>query len=171
MYIYCKVFFKVQECLYFPNLSISKFEFLINFTKIILVSHMIKLRRYNSMLYLLRKLRKFTISGMQNIEVRWNIRCIITIAETLASLGSARGSQNISIIQIYGALRARTKQNQFSTSFLNSAPFLPVIWHTISLLPKKLIWRACGRAVGVRCARNGIFLYLWIYFTDIINLF
>ena len=62
-------------------------------------------------------------------------------------------------------------QNRFSTSYLNSAPFLPVIWHTISLLPKKIVWRARGRAVGVRCARSGIFLHLWIYFINIFNLF
>ena len=37
-----------------------------------------------------------------------------------------------------GARFARTEQNQFSTWFLNSAPFLPVIWHTISLLAKKV---------------------------------
>ena len=50
--------------------------------------------------------------------------------------------------------RAVRAQNRFSTSFLNSAPFLPVIWHTISLLPKKIVWRARVRALGVRCARN-----------------
>ena len=65
----------------------------------------------------------------------------------------------------------RCPQNRFSTWFLNSAPFLPVIWHTISLLPKKIVWRARGRAVGVRCARSGIFLHLWIYFINIFNLF
>ena len=62
-------------------------------------------------------------------------------------------------------------QNRFSTSFLNSAPFLPVIWHTISLLPKNIVRRARGRAVGVWCARSGIFLHLWIYFINIFNLF
>ena len=62
-------------------------------------------------------------------------------------------------------------QNRFSTSYLNSAPFLPVIRHTISLLPKKIVWRARWRAVGVQCARSGIFLHLWIYFINIFNLF
>ena len=47
--------------------------------------------------------------------------------------------------------------NQFSISFLNSAPFLPVIWHTISLLPKNVGLARPRRATGVRCARSGIF--------------
>ena len=49
------------------------------------------------------------------------------------------------------AVGVRCARNELSTSFLNSVPFLPAIWHTISLLPKKVgLARPCapGRARG-----------------------
>ena len=96
------------------------------------------------------------------------ISLLLILAETLALLGSARRQQHHFVIcaiftcylAYYEAIakkvdlarpRARP-QNRFSTSFLNSAQFLPVIWHstTISLLPKEVDLARRGRAV---CAK------------------